>query len=336
MTKPTVLSLFCGCGSFDLGFTEAGFDIPLALDISKEAVDSYNHNRSKSAAEVCDLSEAAPEHVAERLAKRSTRERLCGIIGGAPCQSFSNGNVHQREGDQRHELPIYFSKLLHFFNRRNRLDFFVFENVKGINSARHVKTFGRFKKLFEKAGFTLAEGLLDAVDFAVPQRRARVFVVGINSKKYNNREFVFPAPRVATYKTVKSVLGGLTDPAFFSRDLKRKDIPLHANHWTMHPKSKKFFNGLLRNGLSKGRSFRVLRWDNPSWAVAYGNREIHVHPCGTRRLSVYEAMLLQGFPKRYELQGSLSAQIKQVSDSVPRQVGRAIACELIRQLKLSK
>jgi DNA (cytosine-5)-methyltransferase 1 len=336
MTKPAVLSLFCGCGSFDLGFTEAGFDIPLALDISKDAVNSYNHNRSKSAAEVCDLSEATPEQVAERLARRKGGKSLSGIVGGAPCQSFSNGNVHQRLNDHRHELPIYFSKLLSFFNRRDKLDFFVFENVKGINSKRHLETFGRFKRLFEKAGFTLAEGLLDAADFAVPQHRPRVFVVGINSQKYNNREFVFPVPKLVTYKTVKGALGGLADPAFFARDLKRKDIPLHPNHWTMRPKSKKFSNGLLRNGLAKGRSFRVLRWDNPSWAVAYGNREIHVHPCGTRRLSVYEAMLLQGFPKHYELQGSLSAQIKQVSDSVPRQVGRAIACELIRQLKLSK
>src|SRR5262249_17379467 len=137
MTKPAVLSLFCGCGSFDLGFTEAGFSIPLALDINKEAVDSYNQNRSTSPAEVCDLSEATPEHVAERLAKRRGGGRLSGIIGGAPCQSFSRGNVHQRQDDQRHELPVYFSKLLNFFNRRNTLDFFVFENVKGINSVRH-------------------------------------------------------------------------------------------------------------------------------------------------------------------------------------------------------
>jgi DNA (cytosine-5)-methyltransferase 1 len=334
MTKPAVLSLFCGCGSFDLGFTEAGFSIPLALDINKQAVDSYNHNRSKSAAEVCDLSEATPEQVAERLAKRRSGGRLSGIIGGAPCQSFSNGNVHQRQDDQRHELPVYFSKLLNFFNRRNMLDFFVFENVKGINSVRHLETFGRFKRLFAKAGFTLAEGLLDAADFAVPQRRPRIFVVGINSKKYGNREFVLPVPKQTSYRTVQSVLGGLVEPAFFARDLQRTDIPLHPNHWTMRPKSKKFSNGLLRNRLAQGRSFRVLRWNHPSWTVAYGNREIHVHPCGTRRLSVYEAMLLQGFPKHYELQGSLSAQINQVSDSVPRQVGRAIACELIRQLKL--
>src|ERR1700692_3017673 len=115
MTKPVVLSLFCGCGSFDLGFTEAGFDIPLALDISKDAVDSYNHNRSNSAAEVCDLSDATPEQVAERLARMTAGKSLSGIVGGAPCQSFSNGNVHQRQDDHRHELPIYFSKLLNFF-----------------------------------------------------------------------------------------------------------------------------------------------------------------------------------------------------------------------------
>jgi site-specific DNA-cytosine methylase len=57
------------------------------------------------------------------------------------------------------------------------------------------------------------------------------------------------------------------------------------------------------------------RWTGPT--VAYGNREVHVHPSGRRRLSVYEALLLQGFPPEYELVGSLSAQISQVSEAVP-------------------
>jgi DNA (cytosine-5)-methyltransferase 1 len=69
----------------------------------------------------------------------------------------------------------------------------------------------------------------------------------------------------------------------------------------------------------------VLSWDKPSWTVAYGNREIHIHPSGTRRLSVYEAMLLQGLPKSYVLKGNLSEQVRQVSDTIPCQVGEALA-----------
>lgn len=69
----------------------------------------------------------------------------------------------------------------------------------------------------------------------------------------------------------------------------------------------------------------MLAWDKPSCTVAYGNREVHVHPTGTRRLSVYEAMLLQGFPPSYKLTGTLSDQIRQISDAVPPPLAKSLA-----------
>src|SRR5262249_39448439 len=71
--------------------------------------------------------------------------------------------------------------------------------------------------------------------------------------------------------------------------------------------------------------FKRLVWDKPSLTVAYGNREIHLHPTGRRRISVLEAMLLQGFPKSYELRGTLSEQVTQVSDAVPPPLAAAVA-----------
>jgi DNA (cytosine-5)-methyltransferase 1 len=93
----------------------------------------------------------------------------------------------------------------------------------------------------------------------------------------------------------------------------------------MAPRSKKFDNGFLKEGEVKGRAFRVLAWDEPSWTVAYGHREVHVHPSGKRRLSVYEAMLLQGYPPDYRLMGTLSDQIRLVSDAVAPPVAAALA-----------
>jgi len=74
-----------------------------------------------------------------------------------------------------------------------------------------------------------------------------------------------------------------------------------------------------------GRCFRVLNWDRPSWTVAYGHREVHIHPNGHRRLSVYEAMLLQGFRPDYRLMGTLSDQIRLVSDAVPPPLAGKVA-----------
>jgi DNA (cytosine-5)-methyltransferase 1 len=125
---------------------------------------------------------------------------------------------------------------------------------------------------------------------------------------------------------VKAFLRNLPPPVFWTRDLDRKSINPHPNHWCMTPKSKSFETpGALVPGTARGRSFRTLDWNEPSPTVAYGNREVHVHPSGLRRLSVYEALLLQGFPKAYELRGTLSDQITQVSEAVPPPLGRAIA-----------
>jgi DNA (cytosine-5)-methyltransferase 1 len=325
LSKPAILSLFCGCGGFDLGFIKAGFDVALALDINPAAVKSYNHNHKGNRADVCDLSATSGHDILKRLDRKHLPASPCGVIGGPPCQSFSTGNVYVKIDDVRHALPRQYAAILKTLNEHYALDFFVFENVRGITSKRHLDTFGEFKMLFEDAGFTLSEGLLDALEFGVPQQRPRVFVVGLNRKKYGNARFVFPTGNPKRLTLVDSALKGLGEPAFFRRGIKVDEIPTHANHWTMVPKSQKFKNGFLKEGQNRGRSFRVLSWTKPSWTVAYGNREIHIHPSGTRRLSVYEAMLLQGLPKWYELKGNFSEQIRQVSDTVPSQVGLALA-----------
>lgn len=323
--KIPILSLFCGCGAFDLGFTQQEYEIVLALDKNASAVKSYNHNHPERVARVADLS-CLDGRAIERMIKTLQPDTsIRGVIGGAPCQSFSNGNVHKRKDDIRNTLPRRFAEILTHLNRSDCLDFFVFENVQGISSSKHVATFRRFKRYFEQAGFNLFEGMLDAQHFGVPQMRPRVFVVGLNRAKFPNLTFGFPIGKPDCIKTVGSVLRSLQDPMFFKRGLSSADIPVHPNHWTMVPKSEKFRNGMLKEGEVKGRSFRVLAWNKPSWTVAYGNREIHVHPSGRRRLSVYEAMLLQGLPSSYELKGTLSDQVRQVSDLVPSQVGNALA-----------
>ena len=104
---------------------------------------------------------------------------------------------------------------------------------------------------------------------------------------------------------MREIIGGLPPSTIFERGMRDGDIPFHQNHWCMKPRSKKFFNGFLNKSAVMGRAFRVLDWDKPSWTVAYGHREVHIHPSGKRRLSVYEAMLLQGFRPDYVLKGTL-------------------------------
>ncbi len=328
MSAPQLLSLFCGAGGLDEGFRRAGFSTCLALDNCAEAIDSFNHNLGKQVALERDLATLAPS---EFLSLVPSGCKPVGLIGGPPCQGFSRANVFADINDPRNLLPFRYASLVKAANRAFQLHFFVFENVAGLLGQKHSDRLKQILSRLRNAGFSVFTHDLDARHFGVPQRRRRLFIVGLNKHLYPGVEFSFPTGTGEVERTVSQAIGGLPAPAFFAKSLNANDIPHHPNHWTMRPKSRKFVNGLT----GTGRSFKRLAWDEVSATVAYGNREIHVHPDGSRRLSVYEAMLLQGFPPSYQLKGSLSAQVTQVSNAVPPPVAEAIARSLMTMVRKS-
>lgn len=334
-----VLSLFCGAGGLDLGFERAGFQPMLALDSCEAAIATYNHNRQQLGplARLADLSRVRATSVLKWWQERMGDEAPRGIVGGPPCQAFSVGNIHQFEADPRARLPLAYARILKRFNEHFGLDFFLFENVAGLGSKRHSEWLSLFTTEFKRAGFAEIQVFyLDAVRFGVPQRRRRMFIFGLNRQRHPRAHFKFPEGD-ETAVPIRDVIGGLIEPVRFARGSTRKVSDFHPNHWCMNPRSPRFTNGTLMAGKTVGRSLRRLSWDRPSWTAAYGHREVHVHPDGHRRLSVYEAMLLQGFPpgcspEGYELLGSLSEQIRLVSDAVPPPVGYALAIAIAQTL----
>lgn len=325
-----LLSLFCGAGGLDLGFEQAGFEIGLALDRKKDSVDSYNRNRPEAAvAQVQDLADISLETLDLLFGGEF---KPAGVIGGPPCQSFSQANVNQRVDDVRSSLPRAYADLVGTLHRRSPLDFFVMENVVGLTLAKHEPTLVAVEEKLREAGFRTARLMLNAKDYGTPQNRPRLILVGVNKAKFPEVDPEKLGVRQEPGGTVRSKIGALGEPWHFSRSIDMSRHPEHINHWCMAPKSPKFHQeGGVKPGV-KGRSFKMLDWDTPSIAVAYGHREVHIHPGGRRRLSVYEAMLLQGFPAEYELVGSLSSQIDQVSEAVPPPLAKAVAEALQRRL----
>jgi len=333
--SPSLISFFCGAGGMDEGFRQAGFTTRLAYDIQEHCVNTLSHNHPEAEAKRADLS--SEEMTASRIIQdwqAVVELPPVGVVGGPPCQSFSRGNVHKTEDDQRDTLSAHYARLLKGLNKAFDLDFFVFENVPGLLDERHIDLYEAFKDDAREAGFLVSEQELNAKDFGVAQQRNRIFVVGLNSDLYD-KKFSFPdLPNIPT-PTVKDAIGDLDEPVHYSRGLTRQEVEEeadHPNHWCMRPKSEKFDedNDFLEPGVIKGRSFRTLAWDEPSLTVAYGHREVHVHPSTNRRLSILEAMRLQSFPNHYELLGNMSQQIDMVSDAVAPPVAKALA-EAIRE-----
>jgi len=326
-----IISLFCGAGGLDLGFEQEGFCPVVAYDIESVAVETYNYNRNNKVAIQADLVSLSADDIISHIQKLGLDELPRGIVGGPPCQYFSVGNSNRKSDDPRRTLPMTYANLLQRFNQVHPLDFFVFENVAGLANAAHKQDFEQIIALFEQAGFSVFHTILDAYHFGVPQNRKRVFLAGWNKNLYPDAQYEFPIGEPSSL-VIRDAIHDLVEPTYYKRGLNPDDFPEHPNHWTMQPISKKFTSLPPSDFRHSGRSFRRLSWERPSYTVAYGHNEIHIHPNGHRRLSIYEAMLLQGFPKgrnAYKLLGTLSDQVTLISDAVPPPLAQAVARSFI-------
>lgn len=320
-TLPKIVSLFSGAGGLDLGFQKADFSLVFAVDLSSAAIQTHRRNFKGTTSLAADLQDLGPDGVLEQLDSLLEQGDSIGVIGGPPCQGFSRANTGSAPDDPRNRLPLLYLEIVQALQSKYTVEFVLFENVLGIRDAKHSVTFSGILSKFREIGLTPYVNQYSALDYGVAQTRSRVIISGFRDQKAA-RNFK-PKPVKATGLTVRSVIGSLPEPAFFARDLDKSAIPHHENHWTMRPVSKRFSRP---GGADRaGRSFRRLEWDKPSPTVAYGHREIHVHPEGHRRLSIYEAMLLQGFPRDFVLEGTLSSQVEQVSNAVPPPLAQSLA-----------
>lgn len=325
--RPQVISLFCGAGGLDLGFAQAGFDVVLAADYDDAAITTHNENLTSKVAVKIDLLKATAKDLQKHIPNTAVP---VGIIGGPPCQGFSQANTQRASDDPRNNLAKNYTKMIIGLTKIYPIDFFVFENVAGLLSSKNSSVLDSLKATLSQE-FHVFSKLLNAKDYGVPQSRERFFMIGLRKNgKSSKREFDFPKPTTQDPLTVRQAIGHLPAATFFQRDLTPENIEHHPNHWTMRPRSKRFGPDLVTNG----RSLIRLDWEKPSRTVAYGHREIHVHPSGLRRLTIYEAMLLQGFPENYKLSGTLSNQVTQVSNAVPPPLAKILGTTLLNKINI--
>jgi len=309
-----LISVFSGCGGLDLGFKNAGFDIIWANDNWSGTWETYEKNFPETP--LCKQSLSS-------LDFDNIPHGVDGIIGGPPCQSWSNAGNGGGLNDKRGKLFLTFIELL----KAKQPKFFLAENVKGMLSKRNSNALCFIREQFDKAGYVVYEKCLNSNDYDVPQNRERLIFVGI--KKSIDIDFKFPCPKEDKL-TVKDAI----------MDLMGLEVESSESNRTNKQKCRIINHEYYRGGYSyifMSRN-RVLNWNKPSFTIQASGRQTSIHPMAPkmvkvgkdimmfkpgyenlyRRLSVRECARIQTFPDDFEFYyNNLDQGYKMIGNAVP-------------------
>ena len=331
----TAISLFSGCGGMDLGAERSGARIVFGNDVLPDA--AATHRALFPGSQFVE----GPVGDVSHFPSGSL------VLGGYPCQSFTLGGRRRPSTDKRSLLYVQFARCVDQLSPK----YFVAENVTGMKGLEGGKWLQQQLQLFVdlgKHGYRLTAKLVKAEDFGVPQRRRRLFIVGV--RRDLNKRYRFPSPThskrdpdlkpLASHGDAIAHLPLWPDGEFYERP---HDPEGHWAWWYMS-----------RN--------RKARWDDPSFTIVSNPRHITLHPAsetmsltwsnladgfkqrwdfsGTyehtlnhperkvldspRRLSWREAAVIQTFPDGFEPSGDLYRKFEQIGNAVPPLLAEAI------------
>jgi len=315
-----IVSLFSGAGGLDLGFQKVGFNIVWANEYDKAIWDTYEANHS-APLDRRDIREVDSSEIPD----------CDGIIGGPPCQSWSEAGALRGIEDARGQLFYDFIRIL----RDKQPLFFVAENVSGMLADIHRDAVQNIIHHFGAAGYNLKWQMLNAADFGVPQDRKRVFYVGFRNDL--DVDFEFPNPSLRKV-TLKDAIGDLQDTAMPAKTSNKTN-----NGSCKVPNHEYFTGGYSTIFMSRNR---VRSWDEQSFTIQAGGRHAPIHPQAPkmlfveqnkrvfapgkedlyRRLSVRECARIQTFPDTFVFHyNDVADGYKMVGNAVPVRLAKAIA-----------
>jgi DNA (cytosine-5)-methyltransferase 1 len=323
MSDKNIVSIFSGAGGLDLGFRNTGFEISFANDFNEDIKPTYDKNHDTELL-VEDIKEVEIDKIPE----------CDGIIGGPPCQSWSLAGSMGGKDDDRGSVFFDYINII----GEKQPEFFVTENVPGILSKRHIDDFNEIIDEFKDMGYTVKYKKINAARYGVPQRRRRVFIVGIRDDL--NFDFEFPDPKEKERRQLDTNIPDLPEPEpteGSSHD--QDDLDIVNHEYYVGSFSSRFMS---RN--------RVRDWNEPAYTVIANARHQKIHPQAPRmvkiekdkwkfneqfedlyrRYSVREAALLQTFPEDFEfVYDDINTGYKMVGNAVPVEMAESIAEELI-------
>lgn len=363
--KIGIFSFFSGAGFLDLGFEKTGlYEILYANEIHKPFMDIYKYSRQlmkiKSPQFGYSLSDITtflnPEMLEQLKSNVNTAKKeypFVGFIGGPPCPDFSvAGKNKGKEGDNGKLSGTYINLICLV-----QPDFFLFENVKGLyRTKKHREFFDEIKIKMNKAGYFMAEKLINAIEYGAPQDRERIILIGFHkntvkklSLKTSGKELSDFKWENKKYELVDILKKQWPKTSPFSEN-SEMTVPdgiikeLTVQYWfdkndvEHHPNSKQYFvprQGLQRfleieEGDDKKKSYKRLHRWRYSPTAAYGNNEVHLHPYKPRRLSISEALAIQSLPKEFVLPPdiTLTNAFKTIGNGVPYMAAKGLALNI--------
>lgn len=312
-----------GCGGMSLGFLEAGYQPVLLNDNNKTCCETLTINHPDVKIECKDMKKLD-------LTNSSPFNGL--LIGGVPCQSFSLSGKRKGLDDKRGNLIIYFKTLLDQLQPTA----FIIENVKGLKIHDKGKTLDKvIENLNSNGNYNIQYKLLNANDYEVPQKRERLFIVGIH-KRCGLKTFEYPTPLVSK-PTLKDAFDNIDSThedhigyqyssekvAVFSRVPPGGcwvDLPVDIQKEYM---GKNYYQTGGRRGIAKR-----LSMDAPSPTLTTNPCQNHAercHPIELRPLTILEYRRIQTFPDDFKLYGAMSTRYKQIGNAVPVKLAYHIA-----------
>lgn len=356
MVSCKIFSFFSGSGFLDLGFELSEYKIEFVNEFSESFIKAYKYSRKEmkmrepkygyANTDINDFLLYREDELKGYVSDARSDGSLVGFIGGPPCPDFSvAGKQRGRNGDNGKLSLSYIHLII-----KQKPDFFIFENVKGLwKTAKHREYYEELKCMLSDAKYITTDRLTNALEYGAPQDRDRILLFGIQScvckdKKLNIDNFnwdkhihyslddikrlPWPSTQPFLANSVTDCPTGLPEELTVEYWFRKNDVENHPNaNEAFVPRSGLSRMKTIAEGDDSRKSFkRIHRW-RYSPTVCYGNNEVHLHPYKERRLSVSEALSLQSLPKEFVLPKdmSLTDKFKTIGNGVPYLLSKGIA-----------
>jgi DNA (cytosine-5)-methyltransferase 1 len=366
-SRPIAIDLFAGAGGLSLGFENAGFQICQAIEQSPNSAATYKKNHPKVDVVNTDICKIEPSECLRRTGLKA--KDIAIIVGGPPCQGFSESNRRTRTTDNpKNMLFLQFVKFLKVI----RPAYFVIENVAGLRTLSKGLILDRIIKACHDLGYKTKYKELNSINFGVPQFRRRIFIVGnrigqnflfpqVNNHQRPNivtvREAICDLPELSNGATVDYLpyrLNGEPNLSEYQKMMRcnlktaklvqgnlvtrNSDLIIErykhigpGQNWESIPRS--LMTGYKDHTRCHTGIYYRLEWDKPSKVIGNFRKNMLIHPQKNRGLSIREAARLQSFPDNYLFLGSIGFQQQQVADAVPPMLAQSLGKEILNNLK---